>query len=500
MLSRRGWSEGGGRTGGMLRSLSGRLLVLWSLSLAASVLAVLLLAAFARQSMQAGDERAAAVAQTGCGLIREQVAFYSVGVAPGAELPSPADLAAVVALGLAELPGTTGGIWRDSVPVVTVRGGRPDPVATSSLSAPVPAPGPGALAPLVSLAERDDRTVQGSAQTGSGETAIAACLLPGPWSGLVAWVASPGIGRADAGLVATLFAGGHRRLGFGMGVLLLLILGIGVWSSRLLLAWRRALARLEGAVRGTAGTGGLRPAGEPGLDRVIAALNEAALRLEAAQAREAAASRMAALGRVAAGVAHEVRNPIAAIRLRAENAIAGSDQRRAAALPAILDQVTRLERLTRALLDMTGPGRAHPVRGDLRALCGRIAEARMNQARPVKIALALDVAPGEVLLDEALVEASLGNLVLNAAQHARTLVTIEGGLDAGGVRLVVSDDGDGVDAALRDSLFDPFVTGRADGTGLGLAIAREAAAAHGGVIRLDDTAGRGARFVLEIPQ
>ncbi|NVN31343.1 hypothetical protein HUK83_13505, partial [Endobacter medicaginis] len=92
MLSRRGWIGGAGQTGGLLlRSLSGRLLVLWSLSLAASVLSVLLLAGFARQSMLAGDERAMAVAQTGCGLIREQVAFYSVGVPPGAELPPPAD-------------------------------------------------------------------------------------------------------------------------------------------------------------------------------------------------------------------------------------------------------------------------------------------------------------------------------------------------------------------------------------------------------------------------
>lgn len=498
MLSRRGWIGGAGQTGGLLlRSLSGRLLVLWSLSLAASVLSVLLLAGFARQSMLAGDERAMAVAQTGCGLIREQVAFYSVGVPPGAELPPPADLAAVAALGLAELPGTTGGIWREGVPVVAVRGGRPGSMAASGGAFP----GPGALAPLVAQAERDDRAVQGAVAAGPATLAIATCVLPGPWPGLVGWVASPGGGRVGEGLPAMLFAAAHPGLGLGVGALLLLILGIGLWSSRLLLAWRRALARLEAAVRGTAGKATLRPAGEPGLDRVIAALNETALRLEAAQAREAAASRLAALGRVAAGVAHEVRNPIAAIRLRAENAIAGSEQRRAAALPAILEQVSRLERLTHALLDMTTQHGAVPLACDLRALCGRIASARLAQSgRAGEIALDLQVMTGEARLDEALLEASLGNLVLNAAQHARTLVRVEGGVVEGMVRLVVSDDGAGVDPALGASLFDPFVTGRADGTGLGLAIAREAASAHGGGIRLDETAGAGARFVLEIPQ
>ena len=66
------------------------------------------------------------------------------------------------------------------------------------------------------------------------------------------------------------------------------------------------------------------------------------------------------------------------------------------------------------------------------------------------------------------------------------------------LRITVRDTGPGIAPALRDTLFEPFVTGRADGTGLGLAIAREMAEAHGGLLTLADTT-TGACFILEVP-
>jgi hypothetical protein len=72
----------------------------------------------------------------------------------------------------------------------------------------------------------------------------------------------------------------------------------------------------------------------------------------------------------------------------------------------------------------------------------------------------------------------------------------------GQLRIAVSDTGPGIPPELRDSLFEPFVTGRPDGTGLGLAIARELSDAHGGCLRLADPGGEtsncGAVFVLEL--
>jgi signal transduction histidine kinase len=83
-------------------------------------------------------------------------------------------------------------------------------------------------------------------------------------------------------------------------------------------------------------------------------------------------------------------------------------------------------------------------------------------------------------------------------------VEVSAGSEDGALVLAITDTGPGVAAELRERLFEPFVTGRADGSGLGLAIARELADAHGGRLILreadDRTPTRGAVFVLELPQ
>ena len=132
----------------------------------------------------------------------------------------------------------------------------------------------------------------------------------------------------------------------------------------------------------------LAPTGERELDRIVAALNTAGARLaearqrsEALAARVALSERLAALGRVAAGVAHEIRNPIAAMRLRAENALAGDDARRRAALEAILAQIARLDRLIGELLAMTQRRAPAPETVDLAGLPARL-RRRPSRRRP----------------------------------------------------------------------------------------------------------------------
>lgn len=191
--------------------------------------------------------------------------------------------------------------------------------------------------------------------TDHGDTVVvAACILSGPVPNLVAWNSR----RLYA-------ARGLSQLRLGFGVLLGLVLAITGWLTWLVMTWSRRVRQIEAALVGYAatGTGGLPrvPAtGEHELDRIIGALNTASTRLDAAQreatslaARVADGARLAALGRVAAGVAHEIRNPIASMRLRAENALAGDDHRRRKALDSILGQITRLDRLLGELLAMT---------------------------------------------------------------------------------------------------------------------------------------------------
>jgi signal transduction histidine kinase len=106
------------------------------------------------------------------------------------------------------------------------------------------------------------------------------------------------------------------------------------------------------------------------------------------------------------------------------------------------------------------------------------------------------------MLDPALTRRALDSLLTNASQHspAGASIMLRGRVDGRTVRIEVQDSGAGVDEALRDTLFEPFVTGRANGTGLGLSIARELAEAQGGRLTLADPGGdgRGAIFSLEI--
>lgn len=245
------------------------------------------------------------------------------------------------------------------------------------------------------------------------------------------------------------------------------------------------------------------PTGERELDRIVTALNAAGDRLGEARGREAAlvaqvaqGERLAALGRVAAGVAHEIRSPIAAMRLRAENALAGDPARRGAALEAILGQVARLDRLSGELLAMTQKRAA--VAAPVQVTQALRACAEEHEAGAVRVVV--DSPQLCALLDAGLARRVLDALLDNALRHtpAGGTVTLSAARAGEVLCLSVADTGPGVPDELRAWLFEPFVTGRPDGTGLGLAIARELAGAMGGQLFLAE-GETGATFVLEIP-
>nr|WP_255568573.1 HAMP domain-containing sensor histidine kinase [Neoroseomonas alba] len=224
----------------------------------------------------------------------------------------------------------------------------------------------------------------------------------------------------------------------------------------------------------------------------------------AAAERAAEAERLAGLGRVAAGVAHEVRNPMAAMRLKAENALAVRDpERMARALEAVLGQVARLERVARGLLDVArgaAPPTGTPVDLPL-LLAGRIA---LFHEQATEAGITLEVAagvPAVALLDASGIEGALNNLVLNAldATPRGGRVTLSAVRQDHSLLLAVADTGQGIPAELRDQVFEPFVTSRADGTGLGLALVREVARAHGGEARLVHRPD-GTTVELDLPQ
>ena len=482
------------------RSLASRLLVLWALSLVASVAVGLMLLQLSRQSDAAQTARAEAVVARACGLIGDRYAFYAAGWTGPAAVPPDAafraDLTAAVSLALAQQDGVEGGIWQaDAGPLAyaypTYGGAGPKtdlPITERDL-----------IAAANMQAARDDLPAARSVVSRTGALLLQACPLGGPIPDLTAWA----MARVQA-------VQGVRPLQTGLAVLLGLGLLMSAWLGRLVWVWGRHVRGIEAALAG-AGTGPL-PAvdrtGERELDRIVDALNDAGRRLADAQrdadamaARVARAERLAGLGRVVAGVAHEIRNPIAAARLQGENALAGNDTRRRIAIGDMLGQLDRLDALVGELLAMTQRVQPCPVAVALADFLPDQAARHAETAAAKRLTVSVQGADGTATLDAQMVGRILDNLLTNAIRHAPAggTVTLYAERLPGCLALVVQDTGPGVPPDLVDQVFEPFVTGRADGTGLGLAIARELANAHGGRLALR-ASGAGAVFALELPQ
>ena len=466
-----------------MTSLRAHLLGVWLLSLAASLAVGWMLVQFYRQSSDAYLARAENELVSACDRIGDGYGYYITGWAgppPAADDPATQqDLAALVNLALAPSPGLTGGVLRDPASV--------QPETNASRAAAQ------ALGGQRSILDRDT--------VGSRTKLVYACRLNGPIPDLAAWVST------DVEVAPV-----YGRLQTGLGLLLALMMGLAGGLTWMLAAWSRRARRLEQALaqHQTDGLPHLEKTGEVELDRIAAALNLAGERLKAARAeaqaamaRAAGAERLASLGRVAAGVAHEIRNPLATMRLRAEGALAvdaALDSERAAqrgqsALAAILTQINRLDRLSGELLDMTHRRIPVKVTTDLAAFTTLCAED-FNDPR-----LHMDLVPGAAVFDPETIRRALGNLLHNALRHIGPdgHVWLRATMSEDALCFEVEDDGPGIAPELQTSLFEPFVTGRADGTGLGLAIARELVEAHDGTLELV-RATPGALFVLRLPQ
>jgi signal transduction histidine kinase len=481
-------------------SLRSRLWILWGLAFSASLVVALLLAQLYRASNAAQLSRAQAVVAQACDGIRDRYRFYVSGWDGGgasADRRYGDTLAPVLIAALSSRDGVAGGIW--SATAGSLAFAFPT-AARHGVSAGFPASLPDAerdaVAALASQSVDSEQSTQRAVSAESGRIELAACPLGGPIGGLAAWT------------MLRVPPVGSDTLRLGLGVLLLLLLGIAVWVARLTTRWGRHVSAIETALQNpSSGLPSLAPTGEPELDRVVAAINQAGRHLtearaaaEASAAQAAKAERLASLGRVAAGIAHEIRNPIAAIRLRAENALAGDETRQRPALEASLVQVARVDRLVSELLAMTQRRTPVPAQVALRPFLSALAD---QHRRPETASILVEADGSHASFDAELIGRALDNLLLNALRHTRPdgCVTLRADRAQGWLRLGVSDTGSGVDGAIRSRLFEPFATGRPDGIGLGLAIAREMAEAHGGSLSLSEPEhGSGAVFILALPQ
>lgn len=209
-------------------------------------------------------------------------------------------------------------------------------------------------------------------------------------------------------------------------------------------------------------------------------------------------TRLEMLGRMAAGLAHEIRNPLAGIQLYASmlRRDLETDPAKVRTLDRILSAVTGLEKLVE---DMLTFGRDLEPRKQSCSLAGLVEEAldlarAALEEKKVRIVRALDGAKAD--LDPEMMRRVFLNIILNAAQALESGGTLT--VAAAGRTVTFTDDGPGIPAEIMDKLFTPFLTSKAKGTGLGLPIAQKIVEAHGGTVEARNNPDRGVTFTVKL--
>jgi signal transduction histidine kinase len=486
----------------MPRSIIGWFAVCWSAFVLASVVVGALLLSLYRQTTTEQVRRASAAIAHGCDAIAGRYEFLVAGNSTPSDLRAPElvrGLTGAVQIALRDLPGVEGGIWQTeqgslayAFPTYEGTGEKTD----------LPSAEEPQIRDIADTSALDGLPVDRRRETRSQVLLLHACPLAGPIPHLSAWTMARVISTGGRSYIEAMA---------GLGILLLVVLGSAAWLGRLLFGWTHRVRRLEAALgTGTGELPRLDPTGQRDLDRIIDAINRAGGRLAEARqeadalARQVAESRrLAMLGRVVAGVAHEIRNPIAAMRLKAENAVAAGDDiaRKDRALRIIIEQIDRLEGLLRNLLSSVQHAKPilSPVK-DVTAFLSERIDLFRDQATAHGLALEAAGTTIDATFDPARIGQAIDNLVLNAIQNTPPGGHITVRAELSGERLVLSvaDTGHGVPEDVRAQLFEPFVTTRPDGTGLGLAVVREIAEAHGGAVRALHRFD-GTTFILELP-
>lgn len=229
--------------------------------------------------------------------------------------------------------------------------------------------------------------------------------------------------------------------------------------------------------------------------------------LRSMEERVARSERLADLGRVAAGLAHELRNPLASMMgalelLQQDAALPGSDRR---LMEIALRESARLDRLVTEFLEFARPAPPRAMACDLAPLVAETLDAFANDPIAAPVTLERVLAPAGARCDPAQLRQVLWNLLRNAGQAVRERpggggrIQVACGADGGGPFLAVEDDGPGIPPEDRERVFLPFYTTKADGTGLGLAIVHRIVDAQGGTVTVEHPPAGGARFLIHLP-
>jgi signal transduction histidine kinase len=235
-------------------------------------------------------------------------------------------------------------------------------------------------------------------------------------------------------------------------------------------------------------------------------LAEANRSLQQAEEAVRRSDRLAALGQLAAGLAHELRNPLGTIRASAEmlnRSVASENEVAREVAGFIAEEVDRTNSLVTRFLDFVRPLELRPAPADLAQVLDRSVAMVEREAAAREVTVYKNYSPDipPFPLDAELMERVFYNLLANAAQATAPggAVTVKTRPADGNAEISVIDRGEGIDPKLIDTIFNPFFTTKPDGVGLGLAICSKIVDQHGGKIAVESQPGKGSVFRVYLP-
>ncbi len=304
-------------------------------------------------------------------------------------------------------------------------------------------------------------------------------------------------------------------IGFGAAALITALLAFFV-TTEVRSGMNVVLARLGTLESGLSGNAA-QPTAHPPLeefDRVLRGIDVLALSLHekienerALEAQVRHKERLSALGQFAAGIAHELRNPLATIRLRTQlTQRANGDAATQKNAAVVLEEITRLDAMIERLLYFSRPIQLAIQPTDLRVLCTTVLQSwsgRLNEAEVESECAGADHL--ECPIDSQKFRQVLENLISNSLEalressSQRKQITIRLFAENHFAQIQVEDNGPGLSAEAQSKAFNPFFTTKDRGTGLGLSIAYEIVKAHEGELWLENRAEGGAITTVRLP-
>jgi two-component system NtrC family sensor kinase len=217
--------------------------------------------------------------------------------------------------------------------------------------------------------------------------------------------------------------------------------------------------------------------------------------------------KLASMGKMAAGVAHEINNPLTSILLNTHLMLEKVEQSNPffESLTLIADETTRCSHIVKGLLEFARQNPPQKVRTDINALVDKTVQLLENQAAFQNIViirqLAEDLPP--LSLDRTKIQQVIWNLMINAAEamaKGGTLMIVSRLADGGrSVEVRFVDTGPGIAKEILNKLFDPFFSTKSSGLGLGLAVCYGIIQGHQGAISVESEPGHGATFTVRLP-